>query len=829
MSKPSYSPAPLRVIFFGPPRSGKTELYERVRRIIQNEPHEDIFALELAKDPNKQLAQPFIRNQITIPLPGRAQSAYGLMLIDCDGTAAGQLIADPNTLNQRTGQDSLPAILRQADAIVLVIDADWNRIAVKEVFKDFRSFLQEFNKGRSYRREAGGMPVIISVTKCDTLYVEGVDNPTTWFQRIELRIKDIRKQFHTFFEEAVVEENEPPEIADFGSINLKILPTSKKLPNDPMFQEYQDPTGGFGADAITEEIIRTAAEYRERTVLSSYRLKWTIAGAMALLGLMFLGLILINTIGEPGPVEQLTRRLKGYQNQEGPPEVRFSEKLMPWHQEELATIRESVWFANLPDEMQQFVRKRQKEFAAYQVYLSKFKPPQFSPAEARTKKEVSQLEKELETELQPPPEYMQAWSETEASQMRAKWKRDLQLLDAAEEQLHDWYRNLIRRATTDLLVETPSTSWRDDVNALLADSEIPPFRPSEAIPGSPTVPIRRGRPLTYATAYQYERTDNARRDWLFAAQKLADLRDLCIALGMVPDPLGTNAILDLPEPTSDLSLSATLPAERMDALKERFPRAANRNANWSAANFPDPIRQELAKRLKLTADTGTRHVRQLILSELNLGNNRADTPADWVSLPDGFLKRPAMQEWGRFMRLLLGWAEPERSDTDPITDLIGFLKRPRFALEIEAVEIFIPNALRVDRLSPDSAFSATFFTREGIPNSIELKQQGVGTGVDGGVKYRFVPGRAPAKLTLVPGDSISAGLALRSDAGRYKLVWPTARTATFLVERLTREPWIERQQAPAIPQRATGVSVKWIPESGMVRVPELLPEIPGVK
>src|SRR5581483_3890890 len=122
-----------------------------------------------------------------------------------------------------------------------------------------------------------------------------------------------------------------------------------------------------------------------------------------------------------------------------------------------------------------------------------------TPAEARSLDELARVEHALTGELALPPEY--AWGETEAGRLRDKWLTDVRLVREAEGRWHDWFRELIRRAT--LLAVAPSFAgdWRADVAALLADADRPPFKLGDPIPGSPAVAQPRGEPVEYRVPY----------------------------------------------------------------------------------------------------------------------------------------------------------------------------------------------------------------------------------------------------------------------------------------------------------------------------------------
>jgi hypothetical protein len=174
---------------------------------------------------------------------------------------------------------------------------------------------------------------------------------------------------------------------------------------------------------------------------------------------------------------------------------------------------------------------------------------------------------------------------------------------------------------------------------------------------------------------------------------------------------------------------------------------------------------------------------------------------------------------------LLKWSEPDRGDRDPVLELAKFLEQPRWEITLESAEVFIPSGLKVERLAPQGALSVAYVTDQGFPRSIELQQVGKGTSTASGISYRFVPEGGRKKWDFVPGQDVSAALGVKSETNQYKLTWYSSRTASYKIDRLTREPRIENLGQPAAAQRATGVTVTWFPKENGLAVPELLPDL----
>jgi hypothetical protein len=810
----------VRVVFFGPPRSGKSVLLDAVARYAGAGAEDPPLTLSAA-DPNA-VRRELVPLRLLVDRPGPRAETGAVLFLDCDGQAAQDLLTHADRLKQRTARTALADAIRQADALVLVIDAGWSEAEVEAAFRSFDRFMEVLESTRADDREVGGFPVFLTLTKCDALR-RPADEPTDWLARVDARKRNLRERFADWFEP---DDSEDGPFLSFGSTDVRTHATAAVVPADPGFAPYTDAAGGFGVAELFDAAFAAARDHQRRAVRSQTRLTWTAGLAVGLLGVVLAVMFGLTASRPPGPVELLTGRVVRLQQIEGPTAVRLSEANLERNRRAVAGVRESPAFDGLPPGLQAFVEDRHREYAAYTEYRARFQPPQFGPADVRTRSDFDRLTAELVGPLAPPPEFERQWADTEMVRLRAKWREDLKLLEAAEAQVHAWFQGQIARASglmrAAVPVEVSPSQWRADITDTLAQT--PPFDPAAPVPGSESLPFGRGAALTFDTAFRFERSANARRDWEQMTARLADLRDLADAVGLTTNPNDpASPPLDLPAPNGGDSRG--LAAARLEALKQRFPKAYDGTANWSVADLPAPLRDVLGQRLRLAAGTGVAHVHRMILGELSL-NGRADTPADWAKLttrePAGLLTKPELQDWGRLLRLLFRWSDPARPDADPVAELSAFLRKERFDWPLTRLDVTLPDALRVMLLRPAGDLTITV-TSGGQPRTFRFEPAASAERTGGAAVYRFLP-RDSAQLSFTPGDGFAAELPLTDGETRYVLRWEDARTGAYQFEKLSREPTITAAGPGAVPQRATGVRVKPTPEASGFGVPELLPE-----
>jgi hypothetical protein len=813
-----------RVVFFGPPHSGKSALLAEFVRLAAGDAGTET-ALPPPTEPGQTIRRELVPHLIRVRNPAAGPTGGTFILCDCDGRAAGELLSHPDALVRGAARGALAQAVRSADALVLVVDAAAPPGEVDRTFENFGQFLDGLEEGRTFGREVGGLPVFLTLTKCDALYQKG-DTATDWLNRITERERDVRQRFEAYFGGQV--NTEPASFLPFGSIDLHLAATSIHAPPGLMFEPYTDADGSFGVTDLVRDSLPAARAFRNRVLGAHRRLRWTVTGAGMLLGAMLLGLLVLVASGGFGASDELAERVRAYRANEPPPAVYLAERNFAAGRAELRAIRDNPGFERLPAGLRQFVEDRLREFDVYKEYRARFQPPRLGPAEVQTLDQVEQLADALRTELAPPPEYARAWAETEAVRLWKKWQTDLALVREAADRLTDWYRNLIRRGNELLLTEQPLDSgWRSRITALLHDAQTPPFRPEDVVEGSPTVPVLRGQKLTYASAYNFERVEQARRDWIDTRDRLRHLRDFTDALGLTSGPGTRPPVLDLPEPPPDGSGSKQLAAARLSALRAAYPASEYPDADypqWDATNFPDPVRKALDTRLRLIFETGVRHVRRLIGAALGTG---PETLADWRRVADALLQQEELKAWGRLLQLLRKWADPSHA-ADPVRELVEFVRRDEFRLNLQSVTIAIPDDLLAERAAPSGRFVLTLTPAGGKPTEYHFRQQGEPKRDRPYTFYTFVPDGHPGTLTYRPGDGLSAALPIRAGTDDYRLLWSSGRSVVYQLDRLWQPPRLEKGGLIPNTEPAPGVRLTVAPPGGLPPVPVLLPDLrPG--
>ncbi|HET6576558.1 MAG TPA: GTPase domain-containing protein [Fimbriiglobus sp.] len=813
-------PSAPRVVFFGPSNSGKSAL---INRFVRAASAPDATAVELtpAAPPNG-IRRELVPQLIRVDNPAAGPTGGRLVVVDCDGRAAGELLSHPSGLVRGKARGALAEAVRSADALVLVVDAAASPEQVDQTFRNFGSFLDGLEEGRTFGREVGGLPVFLTLAKCDALHRAG-DSPTDWLARVAERERELRDRFEDYFGDETANE-EPSPFLPFGSIDLHQAATSIQVPDGKAFAAYADPDGAFGVARLVRETLPAARGYRARVLGARKRLKWTLTGAGALLGAMLVGLLVLLASGGLGRGDLLTERVRAYRAGEPPPAVYLSDRNFAHNRRELLSFRESIGFGRLSDELRAFVEDRLREFDAYKEYRDKFKPPRLGPAEIQTPEQAAKLDADLQGELAPPDAYANRWAETEAGRLWQKWRTDLRLVREAEAALHDWYSRLIQRGNTLLLTESPPDfGWRAQVGALFRDAKEPPFRPEQEVEKSPSVPVLRGKPLTYAPAFESARMEQARQDWQATREKLRHLRDLTDSIGLTTGPGSREAVLDLPEPLPTLSGSKELAAVRLAGLRSAYPPPAypsDEYPEWAVAHFPDPVRKAVTLRLQSIFDTGVRHVRRLI----GQAAPSPETAEGWRKVADALLQDPELKAWGRLLGLYRRWIDPTAA-ADPVAELVEFLRHDRYELNMKSIQVAIPDDLLGVRATPAGRLVVTHTPAGGQPVEYPYRQEGEGKRDRPVTTYTFVSDGHPGTILYRPGDELTATLPLKAGGEEYRLVWQSGRSTVYQIDRLAQPPRLERVGPVPAPVPAPGVRLTVSPPGGLPAVPVLFPDL----
>jgi hypothetical protein len=738
-----------------------------------------------------------------------------VVLMDCDGKAALAVLKHPDTIATGEAKGTVARAVVQADTIALLVDAAADDGELLAAFQDFTRFLDAIEEERAFARAVGGFPVLLVLTQCDRL-AEPSDTAAKWEARVAARKKYVLTRFAEYLEDTEPKAGVQSPYLPFGSVDLDVFAVAVRRPR--LADAPSPPDEPFGVAELFRACFTSAQSHHERSEASDRRLTWTVRSVGATVGGMLLGLVAVVMFQPVGGDPGLAARVETFRRHE-PSEaaVRLAEKNIPPERRALTAFRNDAGFAYLPEELQEFVVGRLKEIEDYRAYRQKLSAA-MTPAEARSLEELAKVEFQLTGELALPPEY--AWGETEAGRLRDKWLTDVRVVREAEGRWHDWFRELIRRAT--LLAVAPSFAgdWRADVAALLADAARLPFNLNDPIPGSPAVPQPRGEAVEYRVPYEFDRVYQARQDWEFARTRLVSLRDLADAFGATSGPNRPDAVLDLPEPGPGVD-STTLAGVRWAELRRQFPGYPAEYPEWELRNFPEPGRTELSKRVQRSFAVGAQHVRRLILARTGPNPVAKDNAAGWREVA-AVLGEPVFREWGRLLHLLARLSDPRAAD--PVAELTAFLRADKFEFDLKGFEVAIPVDLRERKVVPDGPLKVTLTPRGGPPVVREFAHSPTDEGTRQGSVwlYRFTPPADP-KLVYHPGDGLTAELPVRVGGQSLRLVWEAGGTNTFQFDRLAREPRLVRPGSP--PERAEGVRLTPAEGSAFPRVPVLLPDV----
>lgn len=817
-----------RVLLFGPPGTGKTSL---LGALLQAGLKQSVALGATVEDPSGRLAM--IRDHVyggrglelthtelvtyTLRLPPAAAEPVPpeVVLMDCDGKAALSVLKHPDAIADGEAKGTVARAVVQSDAIALLVDAAADDGELLAAFTDFTRFLDAIEEEKAFAREVGGFPVLLVLTQCDRLAGRG-DTTAAWEARVAARKRYVLNRFAEYLADADPKAGGPSPYLPFGSVDLDVFAVAVRRP--ALADAPSRPDEPSGVAELFRACFAAALAHRDRAESSDRRLTWTVRSVGATVGTMLLGLLAVLFFQPPPGDPGLAGRVEQYRRQEAAEAaVRLAEKNIPREKRALSTFRNDSGFAYLPEELREFVTGRLKEIEDYRAYRQQLSAA-MTPAEARSLEELARVEQQLTGGLALPPEY--AWGETEAGRLRDKWLGDVKLIREAEGRWHDWFRELVRRAT--LLAVAPSFAgeWRGGVAALLATATRLPFKLDDPIAGSEAVPQPRGEPVEYRVPYEFDRVYQARQDWGFGRDRLVHLRDLADALGLTGGPNRPAAVLDLPEPGTQID-STTLAGVRWAALRRDFPVQPDGYPEWALRNFPEPGRTELTRRVQRSFANGVRHVHRLTLTRMGPNPVAKDNPAGWKEVA-AFLGEPVFREWGRLLHLLARLSDPRAAD--PVAELAAFLRTDRFDLDFKGFELAIPVDLRDRKVIPDGPLKLTLTPRGGPPVVREFTHPPTDEGTRQGPVwvYRFTP-PADAKLTYRPGNGLTAELPVRVGGQSLRMVWEVGGTDTFQFDRLNREPRLVRAGPP--PERAEGVRLTPIEGSAVPRVPVLLPDV----
>lgn len=734
-----------------------------------------------------------------------------VVLDDCDGVAAEALLEHPEPITQRAPGSPVARAVVEADAIVLLVDGASTDDELKEAFKDFDAFLNVVHRAKTDARVVGGFPVYLVLTQCDRLARPG-ETIGAWEARVAERVDYAWAAFDAHLKDADPEDASPSPFLSFGSVELTVFASAIRRPplpgsTAPTHHPYQ-------VAELFRDCFTAARAHHERARTSEKRLKWTVRLALSAVVVLLLGLTTV-ALFPPRPAgTELADRVRLYLASEPPAAARLADGEIERNRTTLLRFQTDAAYATLESDLREFVEARVKEIETYKAYRAKLRDAP-APGELRTLRDLTAARDALRAgELAPPPMY--DWHETAAVRLRDKWLADCAAVEATEAALVARYRKHDEDMLAHMLKRPFDTSWVEAFDSLAARADRPQFPLDDQLPGSPSIDHPRGQAVHYRDVNDFDEVDRARRTWERTRDRVAAMRDLADALGMIAAPDRREAVLALTD------AGTVDPAARLAALKRVYPLRPDGYAVWEVWQFT-PAGADLAARLRDSFDAGTRHLKKLVTTP--------DTAAGWKAL-GATLGEPKFRDWGELLHLLARLQRARLAEPvppNPVTELEKFLAdldTKTFELNATGFTLTIPldltagldnldpaeNTLTLTAGSGNQVRTAKYRVKKG-----ELRTEQV-AGKDKQVMVYPVQAEGETKLTYRAGDEFRALLPVKAGTQSLELTWGTAGSQTFQFTRLMREP--------RLTGRATGTGVTLVPtnSSAVPVLPVLLPK-----
>ncbi|MCS6865723.1 MAG: hypothetical protein RMJ56_01915 [Gemmataceae bacterium] len=731
-----------------------------------------------------------------------------ILLHDCDGRAAEELLKHPEPITQRDATSPLAQAVIEADAIMLLVDASSTEAELQEAFDEFERFLKLVARTKTDAREVGGLPIFLVLTQCDRLATPH-DTLTDWEQRVAARCEAAWTAFTEFLQNAATDEQLPSPFLAFGSVDLTVKAAAVRLPalrggGVPKNQPY-------GVAELFRECFAGAKAHCTRVRESARRLKWTVRSTISLIILLLTTLGVVTFFPPAQTALALAEKVRQYRMHEPPAAIRLADGQIERNKKILLAFTNDAGFPALESELRTFVQSRLQEIEDYENYRRKLAQAA-SPASARNiDPQLQHILTTIQTELALPAHY--SWEATAAAELRNKWLADVAAIMATEPVLVEKYAAFDRELTGHMLTRRFDAVWLAELDTLLAKTKQPPFPPDDPIPGSPRLQQPRGEPVTYRDLLYFDGVTRARETMERTRQQLLHLRDLADALGLTSGPDRPPAVLVLPDPAG--ADSVTLPRARWTALVQNYPASAPDYSDWEIHHFYPPTTAILKERLKDSFDTGIRHVQKLITGP--------DTPENWKALT-ATLAEPAFRDWGRLLHLLARLQRERKDDPlppDPIVELARFLHdldTKALELDLRGWELAIPLSLTVGLDRVEVAGPLTITVTHGSQQQQVKFVAGRGELREKKTVYRLTL-EGSGQLKYYAGDDLQAEIPVRAGAQELKLLWDQGGANTFRFDRLYHPP---RLVKPSGAELAADVVLTPIGGTKLPRLPLVL-------
>jgi hypothetical protein len=681
-----------------------------------------------------------------------------------------------------------PQQLSRADAVMFVVDAASLDQLENDVV-EFGRFLDQFRRERGRRADEPQLPVYLVLTQCDRLARPG-DTKAVWSERLEMRKEEIGQRFDEYIQSQ----------SGFGTLALSTAAVAAKHP--PLTNAASRPDEPFGVAELFQQASTTAREHAGRKTRGEVGIRRMVVAAGIVVAIVAAFAAISPFFRNTFEASPAKAALTAYRHGEGPaPAGHLAAPLEPKIEQLLGIARDPT-FGKLSESDRTFVTARLDELREYQNYFGRLKQ-QIDPVKAGSVEELQRVDQLLRSDLNLPAAYVSTWAPSEAGQLRDLWLKQVPALKSAAQSAAAAID--ARRLTMDKLFVLGDTAPNWPEWAKKADDALsagPPVKASDPL----TLPTGQGPALTNAIVLAYPDVAKSSDRLAQSARRLAAFRAIAGVVGLVDDAGPTLKIPD--------GFTADQAPALWTALVAKYPDLVS----WGSPDIPDAAMSAVQLAARKSYDRLVPSGRSLVRGAYGSPNDGPESPGRWRTAVEKLPANGSMKAWNELARLALRLAG---ENSDPLEELLRFVRKDEFVIELQAVDVLIPGG----KWTPTGSW--ILFVQP--PGGQAVKKSFRAPDDPKGERIRFTAADGkPAKIK--PGDLVWAELGVTDKAkDDLQLTWWASgiRSKLYQMDRLSRVPRIHKlDQRAETGEVAIGVRVEFLPIGAVPRIPDLMPEMP---